>query len=44
MHVMTKQGSIDLSDSFEKIPFSIFTDALAGLKTCGRHNSPIDQG
>ncbi len=32
MHVMTKQGTIDLSDSFEKILCSIFPDALAGSK------------
>ena len=29
-HVITKQNSIDLSDSFEKIPCSIFPDALSG--------------
>ncbi|HSN62385.1 MAG TPA: glucosamine-6-phosphate deaminase, partial [Ferruginibacter sp.] len=32
MHFMTKQKSIDLSDSFEKIPCTIFRDAISGSK------------
>ena len=36
MHVVTKPISIDLIDSFEKIPCSIFPDALAGSKHVAR--------